>query len=128
MTAIGMVLKSLGIEITDEHRKQIEALIPQVPARAVQVIQSVNAAVAQMNANTAAIEAARNDIAELRNDFATMVSMLKEYIENESNRSYSGGSIGTTEPFAGDSTGGVSGGTRYLNGNPAKRKRTATGD
>lgn len=136
MTAIGMVLKSLGIEITDEHRRQIEALIPQVPARAVQVIGSVNAAVAQMNANTEAINALRFNLdvlirrfdVSLENDTRIMgtiralqeeiTELRKDFRENESNRNHDH-SAGPAEP-AGT-------GARYLNGNPAKRKRALPG-
>jgi FtsZ-binding cell division protein ZapB len=128
MTAIGMILKSMGIEVTDEHRAQIEALIPQIPARAVQVLQVVNAAVAKVNENTAAIQALHAEVTNLRDDNARLCALVQEILQNKEQENGRTDSHDNDGPTAGaDSPAlGASGGTRYLNGNPAKRKRLTT--
>lgn len=38
MTGIGMILKSLGVKISDAHITQLEVLLPQIPTKAQEII------------------------------------------------------------------------------------------
>lgn len=111
MTALGMILNSLGIKITDEHRHQIEILIPQIPARVVQAVEAINASIAKVNELTAAVQSLE----------AKIDSLKKEIDDGRRNHS---GSIDRAPEGPGDD---APDSPRYLNGNPTKRKRAGTG-
>lgn len=129
MTALGMILKSMGIMISDEQRAQIEILIPQIPSRVVQCVEVINAAVAKVNENTASIQnLVTVSQAQLQayNTLAIQVGLLRDTLQEmkeNGRRNNPEPAIGT-EPEPGTA---LNSSGRYLAGNPAKRKRAHNG-
>lgn len=128
MTALGMILNSMGIKITDEQRAQIEILIPQIPSRVVQCVEVINASIAKVNENTASIQNLVTEVSSLRDvvkearqemetccaEFRTFLQEMKE----NGRRNNDTDSPTGTEPDSGG---------RYLPGNPSKRRRAPNG-
>jgi hypothetical protein len=56
MTGLSMVLKGLGINFKPEHVATIEALIPQIPAKAVEIVTTVNTFLQAMDARQKEVE------------------------------------------------------------------------
>lgn len=53
---LSTILKLLGIKITPEQIAQLEIVIPQIPARAVEIIKFINQTAASMDARLSAVE------------------------------------------------------------------------
>lgn len=62
---LGTVVKMLGIKVPPETVAQIEAIIPQLPARANQVIQVVNSSLQNFDERLRALEAGQREILEV---------------------------------------------------------------
>ena len=62
-----MMLKALGLEIAPEHLAMLQALIPQLPAKINEVVQGINAALANFDARLRALEIAVKAISEVYN-------------------------------------------------------------
>lgn len=126
MTAMGMVLSSLGIKITDEQRAQIETLIPQIPGKLMEVIAVINASVVKVNENTAAIEAMQESISDLKKDFGILCELMSKAIQeiqqNGRNYDQSPDASGTVAGAGADT-----GSSRYVNGNPRRKRPGITG-
>jgi hypothetical protein len=56
MTGLGLVLRSLGVNISEEHIRGMEVLIPQIPAKVQQVIVAVNATIERIDNRELAVE------------------------------------------------------------------------
>lgn len=55
--SLALIMKALGVKIPPETLAQVERIIPQIPARANQAIQLINAAVQQADQRARALEA-----------------------------------------------------------------------
>lgn len=71
MKGLAMMLKALGINVTQEHIQAVEILIPQIPGRLNQATQVVNAAILNFDQRLKALE--------LQN--AEILTLLKEQNE-----------------------------------------------
>lgn len=100
MTGLGMILKSLGVKVTEENVHQIEHIIPQVPAKIQEVI-------AFLNERTSTFEARINSLEALTHAVRLQIEGLRkeqrEQLEaiNESIRSWQ---LRKPDPIAGDAT------------------------
>lgn len=124
MTALGMVLSSLGIKVTDETRAQIEVLIPQIPARVVQAVEAINASVAKVHELAARIEDQRLKLEslELRLEAMQILAVerheeLKEILHGRNQH------VPITAAPDGPGSDAPGSDSRYINGNPNRRKR-----
>ena len=72
-----MMLKALGLEIAPEHLAMLQALIPQLPAKINEVVQGINAALANFDARLRALELeAKAYRIELSNELAAIREVL----------------------------------------------------
>jgi septal ring factor EnvC (AmiA/AmiB activator) len=119
VTALGMVLKSIGVNITDEHRQQIETMLPQLPAKVVQIVGAINASIDTINRNSAELAELRGAQEALREEMRKEFNLLMEELHGRSHSNPERtGSF--TNGVADDDTTSTSG--RYLAGNPSRKR------
>lgn len=56
MSTLGVILKTLGVKVPDEAVRQLEIIIPQVPARLREAIEVVNATITKVDERMKALE------------------------------------------------------------------------
>ncbi len=62
---IGPILRALGINVTEEHIKMVEDLIPQIPTKLNVVVTTINQAIQHFDGRLQAIEKQNAEILEL---------------------------------------------------------------
>ncbi len=68
MVSISPILKMLGIKVSEQDIANVEALIPQIPAKASEIVIFVNNAVTNFHERLVALEKGQQEILkELRN-------------------------------------------------------------
>lgn len=65
MMKIGPILRALGINVTEEHIKAIEDLIPQLPAKLNLVVTTINDTIRYFDARFNKLEKQNEEILEL---------------------------------------------------------------
>jgi hypothetical protein len=78
MTGVGMVLKALGVNVTEQHVRMIEALIPQIPGKINEFVVAFNAALQDNRDRLTRIEEHEKTSAELLVQVALSMSALDE--------------------------------------------------
>jgi hypothetical protein len=56
MMKLSPILKMLGVNVPEEALKQIEVIIPQIPARLAEAVQTINGVIQRTDERLAAIE------------------------------------------------------------------------
>jgi septation ring formation regulator EzrA len=56
MKGLGMILRSLGVNFSDEHIRQIEIMIPQIPSMLQKCVEAVNITLAELENRQSALE------------------------------------------------------------------------
>jgi hypothetical protein len=83
MFGVTTLLKSLGVNVTDEHIKQLEILLPQLPAKAQEVIKFNVEKWQQMDARLAQLEHratnAESEHAELLEKMEEILNVTKQW-------------------------------------------------
>lgn len=64
MVSINPILKMLGIKVSDQDIANLEALIPQIPSKATEIVIFVNNAVTNFHERLLAIEKSQQEILE----------------------------------------------------------------
>lgn len=59
---LATILKFLGVKVTSEQIAQLEIVIPQIPARAVEIIKYVNLSVSNFESRLGVLEQGQNRI------------------------------------------------------------------
>lgn len=77
MTGLRMMLKTIGVEIKDEHLRAVEVIIPQVPERAQRIVTAVNQALFTANERITAIE---TRMIALETEIKTLNDSIRELI------------------------------------------------
>lgn len=62
MTGVGMMLKALGVNVTEENIRMIEALIPQIPSKLNEFVRVFNAALQDNQQRLSRLEAAFDEL------------------------------------------------------------------
>ena len=62
MMKISPILKMLGVNVPEEALKQIEIIIPQIPARLAEAVQAINGVIRQTDERLHALETRLTDI------------------------------------------------------------------
>jgi cystathionine beta-lyase family protein involved in aluminum resistance len=75
MVSLSPILKMLGIKVTEQDVANVEALIPQIPAKATEIVVFVNNAVTNFHQRLEALEKT-----EAMN--AQKIDKILEYIQN----------------------------------------------
>jgi len=78
MTGLGMMLKALGVNVTEETVRQIETMLPQVPAVAQNIIVSVREFMTQCDARLTVLEQAERDRLRMMQGIDDKLSILLE--------------------------------------------------
>jgi len=91
MTGLAIMLKAFGINVSEEHIKNLEVIIPQIPAKLQEAANAINAAIAR---NEIALEDMRRELSE-----------LKEVINGQSRSDGTGGNRAATRSVRSIATG-----------------------
>jgi hypothetical protein len=102
---VGLILRSLGVNVTPEQVAQLEQFIPQIIPRAVQIINVLNERITFYNEQFAKAEAQRVQLATDVQELKDKLEALHESIRNSEHK---------LEP-AGTATGGNGAGKRHRN-------------
>jgi len=94
MNGIQMALKAFGIQIPEESIRQIEHLLPQLPAKAQELIIFANTKAQDLDIRLRALEDAFLDMKQLQLEILSEIKVLK----NESNRTESSKPAGGRRP------------------------------
>jgi len=79
MLNLSTIAKMLGVNISPEDIAKVEAIIPQIPGRAVEVINTVNAAVVNYHERMVTLEKAHQQMGE-------KLDRILEVISNDAKR------------------------------------------
>lgn len=92
MSALGMILKGLGVNVSDEHVKQIEILLPQLPSRMQQTVEVINAAVDQTHSKLDRIQRELEQRDALLCEMSAGIRRLSELVREQTNHARGNGS------------------------------------
>jgi hypothetical protein len=65
MKGLRVMLKALGIEVSDEHIQAVQELIPQLPAKLNQAANAINSAMQNFDGRLQALEKSNQEILAL---------------------------------------------------------------
>jgi hypothetical protein len=74
MMPLGSILKMLGLKVPEETAKQIEAIIPQIPARVTQAVEIINETIRKADERLSALEEQQK---VLREEMLRLLSVMQ---------------------------------------------------